>query len=476
MYGSFMTRPAAENRIDEFLDSPRRAVWRLAVPMMAGFAAHSVYLAADMAFIGCLGPSALAGAQFVSALFFTVVALNIGFSTGVTAVIARAVGRRDAEGAALSASNAMRFGLIAGVVAAVICFFGGPYIIPLLGAEGDSLTLGIQYFEVLTVGMAVMFFSGAVRAVLTGEGDAATPMTIVLISAGLNIVLDPIFIFVLDFGIRGAAAATVAAQLFSLAAFCYAAFFRRKSYITFKWSIGRAFPHSTFIFSILKIGLPAAFGQLIISFGTIFYNRVIAAFGETAVAGYGAASKVDRLVLLPIMALAAAELSAVGIFAGAKRWDLVRSSILFVFKLALGITLFLCAVAYFWSFKIVGVFTDDIHASAVGHVYLRYMVLAYPLAAVGILSGRILQGLGRGLPPLVITTTRVLLIGVPCSYIAVYLFGASLETVWRAMITGGIVSAAAGVFWVRHVAWKHPSCLPMPDIPSPEVPLEEEGG
>lgn len=463
-----MTRPVAENRLDTFLTKPKRALWVLALPMMAGFAAHSLYLVADMAFIGRLGPSALAGAQFVGSLYFTVIALNIGFSTGVTAVIAQAVGRRDADGAARLAANAMGFGLLFGVLSALFFFFGGPYIVPLLGAEGESVPLGIAYFEVLTIGISVMFLSSAIRAVLTGEGDVKTPMTVVLISTIINATLDPILMFGLNLGIRGAAMATVIAQLFSLSAFCYVAFIKRRSYVAFIWTLERIRPRAHLISPILKIGLPAALGQLIMSVGAILYNRVTAAFGQTAVAGYGAASKVDLLVMLPIVALAGAALSLTGMFAGAKRWDLVRSSVIYAYRVVMSITIVLSIAAFFLSFRIVAVFTEDPHALETGHIYLRYMVFAYPLAAVGILSGRILQGLGRGLPPLVITTTRVLLIGVPVSYVGVYLFHASIELIWIAMIVGGLVAGVSALFWVRYFVWKHPSTTGSSSVP-PEV-------
>ena len=466
-----MIRPAAANRIDTILARPKRALWTMALPMMTGFAAHSLYLVGDMAFIGRLGPSALAGAQFVGALFFTVMSLNIGFSTGVTAIIAQAVGRRDTEGAAHTASSAMGFGLIIGIALAILGFLTAPYLVPLLGAEGESLTKGLQYFEILTIGISIMFFSGAIRAVLTGEGDAKTPMTVVLISTAINTILDPILMFVLDWGITGAAVATVVSQFFSLSAYCYVAFVKRRSYVTFIWSPKRFKPDPKVIAPVLKIGFPTALGQVAISFGGIFYNRVVAAFGQTAVAGYGAASKVDLLVMLPIIALAAAQLSLVGMFAGAGRWDAVRASILYAFRVVMSITLALCAAAYFLSFRIVGVFTEHPHALEVGHIYLRYMVAAYPLAAVGVLSGRILQGLGQGIPPLIITVTRVLLIGIPGAYAAVYLFDAGIESIWIAMISGGAAAAVAAILWIRYYVWKHPDCKASSSIP-PDIAME----
>jgi putative MATE family efflux protein len=442
------------NRLDDFIRSPKRSVWMMALPMMAAFATHAFYMVFDMAFIGRIGSSALAAAQFVGALFFGVIALNIGFTTGVTAVVARAVGERDRPLAERTAGNAMGLGLVLGVAIAGIGYTAAPTLIPLLGATGETTELALQYFEVLCIGMLFMFVSGAIRAVLTGEGDAKTPMAVVIIATFINLILDPVFMFVLGFGIRGAAMATVTSQLFTVTAFCYVAFVKRRSYIPFRWSIDRLRPRAHLIAPIFKIGLPAAMVQLVMSFGAILYNRIIAEFGQAAVAGYGAGSKVDMIVAMPIMALASAVLSVVGMFAGAKRYDLVRKIILYAFRTVLLITFVFCAVAFVASSHIIGIFTADPVALETGRVYLRYMVIAYPLMAIGVTSGRVLQGLGQGIPPLVIAVMRVLLIGVPASFVSVAYYGAPIETIWISMIAGGLAADVLALYWIRHYGWK----------------------
>ena len=105
--------PSSE-RLDQFLAAPRRAVWTMAAPMMAGMAVHTLYMIADTAFIGTLGTEALAAATFVGPVFFLMVALTMGLSTAVTALVAQAVGRRDAAGADEVAGTAMSFGIAIG--------------------------------------------------------------------------------------------------------------------------------------------------------------------------------------------------------------------------------------------------------------------------------------------------------------------------------------------------------------------------
>jgi putative MATE family efflux protein len=268
----------------------------------------------------------------------------------------------------------------------------------------------------------------------------------------LNAVLDPVFIFVLGLGIRGAAISTVVAQVFSLSVFSYLAFIKKSMYVRFKLSLLK--PRWDLVSPIIRIGLPAAASQLIMAFGSGLLNRVLATFGQEAVAGYGAGSRVDMIVALPMVGLASATVSVVGMFAGARRADLVRSTALYTYRWVITFALVMGVCAFLASKSVIGIFTQNPYSLEVGRTYLTYMVFAYPLMAFGMTSGRILQGLGYGIPPLIITATRVLLVGVPGAYISVYLFGAPIQSVWISIIAGGVVANVLAFIWVRKYIWR----------------------
>ncbi|MCP4604774.1 MAG: MATE family efflux transporter [Proteobacteria bacterium] len=440
------------SRLDEFIRNPRRAVWVLAGPMMMGFTVHALYSFVDKIFIGQLGPMALAATTYIGVLFFVAIALSVGLATGITANVAQAIGRRDKKGADRLASNALGMGLMVGLGFALFGLVAGREIIPLLGAKGESAELAWQYFQILSFGMPLMFVSGAIRAVFTGEGDAKTPMVVLTIATLLNATLDPFFIFTLEMGIRGAATATVISQLFSLTSFSYLAFVKKSSLARFRLSL--IWPRWRLVGPILYIGIPAAAGQLVMAFGSGLINRVLAVFGQTAVAGYGAGSAIDLIIALPIIGLASATVSIVGMFAGAGRADLVRSTTLYTYRWVITLATLIGLSAFLASRLLIGLFTEDPHALEVGRTYLSYMVFAYPLMGFGMTSGRILQGLGYGVPSLIITSLRVLVIGVPCAYIAVYVFEAPIQSVWMSTITGGALANVLAFFWVRAHVWK----------------------
>ncbi len=450
-------RNKLNDRLDEFMERPKRAVWVVAAPMMAGFMVHAFYAIVDAAFIGMLGPEALAAATYVGAFFFAAIAFTNGLATGITATVAQAVGRRDSERTHRLASNGLTLGLLIGVLFAAAGLLFGRELIALMGATGKSADLAWDYLTPICIGMPLFFISTAVRAVLNGEGDARTPMIILTIATLANVILDPIFIFTLGWGIKGAAYATVLAQTIALSCFGYVVFIRRSTRARFRLSLMP--PKSTFIREIAAVGIPMTAAHIIMAAGLGLTNKVVSTFGQIAVTGYGAGSKVDMLVALPVLGLAAASVTVVGMFAGAGRTDLVRSTALYTFRWAITTAVVLGAGAFLISGTLIGIFTDDPTALKIGREYIHFTVFAYPFMAFGMTTGRILQGLGFGVPTMIITALRVIVIGVGGSYIAVFGFGAPIEAVWISFICGGFFANVLALYWVRKYVWKSDPCV-----------------
>jgi len=444
--------PRDETRLDDFLDRPRRAIWVVAAPMMGGFAVHALYVITDTVFVGRLGSDALAAITFVGALFFFAIALVNGLATGITATVAQAIGRRDQEDASRLASGGLGLGLAGGLLMGLTGFLGADAFLPWLGAGGEALVLAEQYFLPLAIGLPIFFVSGSMRAVLTGEGDAKTPMMVLGISTLLNIGLDPLFIFVFDWGIRGATLATLAAQVFSLVAFVWLVLVRRKTHARF--TLKHLVPRRELVLAIARIGLPAALAMLVMAIGSGLVNRVLSHFGQEAVAGYGAGSRVDMLIALPVMGLGAGAVTVIGMLAGARHGELVRSTALYSVRWAILLATSIGVIAFAGSEQVIRLFTDDPLALEIGRGYLAFMVFAYPLMAFGMTSGRILLGLGLGVPSLIITLLRVLVVTIPVAYVSVYAFHGPITCVWSSFILGGVVSNAVALWWIREYLWR----------------------
>lgn len=453
-HDSGVERPQNEgrsDRLDQFLAAPRRALWVMAAPMIAGMTVHTLYVVADTAFIGALGTDALAAATFVAPLFFLVVALTMGLGTAVTALVAQAVGRGDAPSADRAAGTALTSGLLLGIIFGVVGLAIGPWMLGLLGAEGEVAALGWTYFQPLALFMPIFFVSSVLRSIVTGEGDAKTPMIVLTVATVSNIVFDALFIFGLGLGLRGAALATVLSVTISASAFAVLLLRRRVAFVRLRRSSLR--PSRPVLTALFSLAVPIAASMVVMSVGSILYNRLLSDFGSIAVAAYGAASKVDMIVVLPIFGLSGAAVTVVGMFAGAGRSDLVRSTALYTYRWAITLAALIGAVAFFTSDGILRVFTDDPEAIAIGTTYLGFMIFAYPMMAVGMTTGRLLQGLGHGFPALFITTLRVLLVGVPVAYLTVRVLGQSVEGVWIGILAGGVCATVTSVLMVRALMW-----------------------
>ena len=161
-----------------------------------------------------------------------------------------------------------------------------------------------------------MVFSGFFRSILSGEGDMKTPMMISATGTILNIILDPIFIFVLGLGVEGAAIATVISQAIVFTIFIYLFLVKKYTYVTFKL---RHFSFSKFIiYDIIKVGVPASMAMIIMSVGQAVFNKILVSYSAFSVAAYQIGGRIDVVIFLPIMAIATALTTLVGMFYGAK--------------------------------------------------------------------------------------------------------------------------------------------------------------
>ncbi|HAC05147.1 MAG TPA: hypothetical protein DCF71_04655 [Gemmatimonadetes bacterium] len=440
------------DRLQEFLDAPRRALWIMALPMIAGMAVHTMYIVADTAFIGSLGTDELAAATFVAPLFFLMIALTMGLGTAVTAVVAQSVGRGDSDGADAAAGTAISSGLFLGVLFGGVGLASGRWMLAALGAEGRVVDLGWEYFQVLAAFMPLFFVSSVLRSILAGEGDAKTPMIVLTISTLANIVLDALFILVLGMGLRGAAIATTLAVVISVTVFAVLLLRRKTAFVRLR--VSALIPSREVLVKLYGLAIPIAASMVVMSAGSILFNLILADFGSVAVAAYGAASKVDMIVVLPIFGLSGAAVTVVGMFAGAGRSDLVRSTALYTYRWAITLAAVIGGTAFLTSGSILRIFTSDPTALAIGSTYLGFMVFSYPMMAVGMTTGRLLQGLGHGFPALFITTLRVLLVGVPVAWLAVSVFDQSIKGVWIGILTGGVCATICSVLMVRQLMWR----------------------
>ena len=448
------TNSESKSRLKTFLANPSKALWSLAIPIMFGMGIQTLYNLVDMIFIGRLGGHAITGIAFNMPLFFLVLGLTMGLGTGVTASIARFIGQDNKKEADNSAEHAVFMAVIISFSLSSIGLMFGKTILALFGAEGEILSLGWEYLHVMCVGMPFMIFSGFFRSILAGEGDMKFPMMVAGLGTILNIILDPIFIFELEsyggfgfgLGVAGAAMATVISQIIVFCVFVYMLFVKQHSYITFRL---KYFSFSMdIIWDIVKVGLPASLSMVVMAIGQGVFNKILIHFSTDTVAAYQIAGRIDMLVFLPIFSVAASLTTLVGMFFGAKEYDALRFTIRYGIMSAFFITVLASIFIYFFAELAVGFFTDDKLIISISVTFLKLFAFVYPLISIGITTGRVLQGLGKGLPVLIITIVRVLGVSAPLAVFFIFYMGKPVEWVWYSMMVSTVVAFTIALTWL----------------------------
>ena len=445
----------SESRLSSFLADPSKALWRLAVPIMFGMGIHTLYNVIDMIFIGKLGGNAIAGVAFNMPIFFLMLGLTMGLGSGVTASIARFIGDEDKKSADNSAEHALAMAGGIAIVFTILGIYYGEKILIALGAEGEILILAWEYLSMIVLGLPFMVFSGFFRSILAGEGDMKFPMMVAGLGTLLNTILDPIFIFKLEdygnigfgMGVKGAAMATVFSQLIVFLIFIYMLFIKDHAYITFK--LKDFMPSKIILWDIIKVGLPASLSMIIMALGQGVFNKILIYYSSQTVAAYQVAGRLDMLIFLPIFAIAGALTTLVGMFYGAREIGALNRIVRYGISSAFLITLVSSSFVYIFAETFSSWFTQDQEIISVSVGFLKRLCLVYPLVAIAITSGRVMQGLGKGLPVLLITIIRVLGVSAPLGLYFSFVLEKPVEWNWYAMMIAAFISFLIAIFWVR---------------------------
>ena len=435
------------SRLKSFIDNPSKSLWTLAIPIIAGMGIQTLYSIVDMIFIGMLSGEAIAAVAFNFPIFFFVMGISFGLGSGVTASIARFIGSDDKVNADNTAEHAI---VMAFVISALLTSLGllyGKQILVKIGCTPEVLPQAWEYLKVSCYGLSFGVFSGFFRSILAGEGDMKFPMILAGIGTVLNIVLDPIFIFTLNFGVSGAAWATTISQMIIFIIFIYMLFFKDHAYVQFKL---RDFNLSYFILvDIIKVGLPASMSMIVMAIGQLLFNIMLATFSTDAVAAYQIAGRIDMVVFLPIFGIASALTTMVGMFFGANEIDKIRFITRYGISSSFIITSVGSIILYVFAPFIISGFTDETVIKNIAVNYLRVISLLFPFISIGLTIGRILQGLGLGMPSLIITTIRVIGVAGPLAYYFIYILDKPVEWMWYAMFISGIMATIISIVWLK---------------------------
>ena len=442
--------PEPTKGVQTLLGNPKKAIIKLSIPMIVAMSVHTLYSFVDGLWVAGLGADALSAVGFFFPFFFMLMAISAGIGVGGSSALSRKIGAKDKQGADRVAAHTIMLMLITSAVITIPFFLAAPGLFERLGA-GKIAPIAGEYGRILFAGTLIIFFSQVASAILRGEGDVKRAMKIMMISSGLNIILDPIFIYVLDMGVAGAAWATMVSISISGIFMFYWLFIKRDTYV--KISLRKFRFRKVILFDILKVGIPASFQQLTMSIAMLILNMIAVKVGGTdGVAVFTTGWRVVMFGALPLMGIGTAVVSVTGAAFGGRAFEKMNTSYMYAIKLGVLLEIFMSALVFILAPYIAWLFTMTEQSLRIRPDlinFLRIMCIFFPAIAPGMLSSAMFQGAGKGTYSLTVTFLRTVILVAPLAYILAVLLNMQLTGLWWGIVVGNTVGASAAFIWGR---------------------------
>jgi putative MATE family efflux protein len=369
---------------------------RISMPAGVGFLFNTLYNAVDTFFGGLISTQAVASLSVTFPVFFIIIAMGTGVSTGTTALIANALGAGRAGEARSYALQGIVFGILTGIALTVLGTCGSPLLLTMLGASDDYLVMAVTYINTIFLGAVLFMLLYMFNAVLNGMGETRPFRNFLMAGFLMNLVLDPWFIYgglgLPAMGIFGIALATVVIQGIGC---IYLGYEVRKTGLVSNCAVWDFLPKPGPFKEMARQGLPASFNMLTVGIGIFVITYFVSRFGKEAVAAYGIAMRIEQIFLVPTIGLNVATLALVAQNNGAGLYDRVRETLRKCLKYGAWIMAGGSLVILVAARVLMGLFTRDETVIGMGAVYLRIDALvlyAYVLLFVHVAA---LQGMKR---------------------------------------------------------------------------------
>ena len=398
--------------------SINRAIILLSIPMIAEMVMESLFAVVDVFFVSKVSVNAVATVGLTESVLMIIYSLAVGLSMAVTAIVARRIGEKNHEKANNAAFQAILIAVLVGVALGVPGFIFAEDILQLMGGDPTLISEGVGYTKIMYAGNLSIILIFLINAIFRGAGNASIAMRSLWIANGLNIILDPLFIFgygpIPAFGVEGAAIATTTGRSIGVV---YQVFhlLNGKSVIRIGWK--NLIVKWKTIKEMLVLSTGGVFQFLVESASWIFLVRVIANFGSEALAGYTIAFRVIVFTLLPSWGMANAAATLVGQNLGAGFPDRAEAS---AWRTALWNTIFLVFVAivfFLFANPILTLFAPEESVRAIGIEALRIICFGYIFFAYGMVIGQSFNGSGDTFTPLIISLVVFWAIQIPLAYV-----------------------------------------------------------
>ena len=375
--------------------TPWKLIVQFALPIMLGNLLQQLYNTADTIIVGNFeGQQALSSVGACASLTILFTALALGFSIGAGVLISQYFGAGRMQELRRYAATSIVLMLAMGLVMTMVGVLSAELLLRgFLGTPESLLPQSVLYFRIYAAGLVFQFGYNIAAALLRALGDSRATLYFLLVSSVLNVVLDLLFVAVCGMGVAGAAIATVISQL----AACVIGFwYMYRKYELLRFSARELRLEPAVAGRILRVGLPMALQQSIVSCGFLFLQKLVNYYGESMIASYTVDSRMENILMIPILGIQSTMATYAGQNMGAKLPERVSRGLGQGVLVSLFMTLVLCAGQIVGISLIIGAFRLDEAAAGICRQHLFVSAVAIPIFAVYFPANGMFQGVGEG--------------------------------------------------------------------------------
>ncbi|XRO75510.1 MATE family efflux transporter [Methanocaldococcus sp. 28A] len=431
--------------VEILLNNPKKAVIEVSKPIIIATFIESIYSLVDSIWVSGLGADALAAVGASFPILISIYAVSWGLSIGISSGIARRVGAKNKEESDKVANHAIILALIAGILYILAVYPNLDTLFSLMGTYGACKSLAIKYSSILVLGTVIFTICDALYGIFRGEGNTKIVMIASVVGTLTNIILDPVFIYMLNLGISGASYATLIAITISLLILAYNLFIKKACYVTVKLSKFK--PNLNIFVDLIRVGIPSALMEMTVAVSFFIMTSIIMIVGGSeGLAVYTGALRITEFGFIPMLGLASGATSVIGAAYGAKSFEKLKIAYFYTIKIGILMEIVIVALilllapvlSYLFTYTEVSMRLHEELVKALRIVSLYLLFTPFILT-----TSAMFQGIGKGEKSLIIAIFRSLVCHIGYAYLFAIILGLGMFGIYGGLVTGEFTS---GIF------------------------------
>lgn len=443
------------NNLDVMLENPKRALIRMSIPLIISLFITSFYNLVDAAWVSGLGADALAGVGFFTPIFMILVGFGNGLGSGATFAISKYLGENNIKKAHNASVHSILINIVVSLIITVLLWVLLTPILNIMGA-GATISYALDYGIVIVLGSVFIICSNALYGIFRGEGDASRPMYAMGASAIINMILDPIFIYTLNLGVKGAAIATVISSVFVILILLFWFYVKKDTFL--KPNLSNFNFQKDISLDIVCVGIPASIQLLNNAFFAAVFSALLAYVGTTdSVAVYSTGWRIVTIGTTPLLAIGTALISVIAANYGARNYKNIQIAHRYAMKISIVIAVIVAILTNVFAGDIASVFASSSSSVRIAGeltMFLAWIVLYYPTMGVGVASTYVFQGVGKGITAMFQTIIRETGFTIFFAVLFGVVLGYGVWGAWMGIVLGEIVSNNLTMIWADYLIKK----------------------